>query len=101
MPNPKVSVIMAVYNVEAFIDEAATSVLAQDHSNLELVISDDGSTDGTLALAEEIQRRDPRRGEVLREGAQPGKGGAPHPGPSPPGGGVVRRAGGGRRSVAG
>ena len=73
MSNPKVSVIMAVYNVEAFIDEAATSVLAQDHSNLELVISDDGSTDGTLALAEEIQRRDPRRVKVLHEDANRGK----------------------------
>src|SRR4051812_50127080 len=101
MPNPKVSVIMAVYNVEAFIDEAATSVLAQDHSNLELVISDDGSTDGTLALAEEIQRRDPRRGEGGDGGAQPGKGGAAPPAPSPPGGGGGAPRGGGRRKVAG
>ena len=49
MHTPKVSVIMAVYNAEAFVDEAASSVLEQDHPNLELVISDDGSTDGTLS----------------------------------------------------
>src|SRR5271169_3015885 len=42
---PRVSVIMAVYNEESFLAEAAESVLAQSFTDFELIISDDGSTD--------------------------------------------------------
>lgn len=69
----KVSVIMAVYNGEAFIAEAAESVLSQDHSDLELLISDDGSTDETFAIAEEICDRDPERVKLLRGEVNEGK----------------------------
>ena len=73
MPNPKVSVIMAVYNAEAFVDEAASSVLEQDYADVELLISDDGSTDGTLAVARKVQDRDPERVKVLHESTNQGK----------------------------
>ncbi len=72
MSNPKVSVIMAVYNAEPFIAEAANSVLEQDHSNLELLISDDGSTDRTLAIARDLASQDPRV-KVLHEEVNHGK----------------------------
>jgi len=42
-----VSVVMAAYNAEAFITEAIESVLSQHHSNVELIVIDDGSTDRT------------------------------------------------------
>jgi glycosyltransferase involved in cell wall biosynthesis len=72
MSNPKVSVVMAVYNAEPFIAEAANSVLEQDHSNLELLISDDGSTDGTLAIARELASRDSRV-KVIHDEVNQGK----------------------------
>ena len=44
---PLVSVEMAAYNAERFIGRAIDSVLAQTYKNIELLIIDDGSTDGT------------------------------------------------------
>jgi glycosyltransferase involved in cell wall biosynthesis len=58
MPTPAVSVVMPAYNHERFIAETIESVLCQTFDDLELVIVDDGSTDGT---AEVIARfSDPR-----------------------------------------
>lgn len=50
MLNEGVSVILPVYNGERFIEEAISSILTQTHSNLELIIINDGSTDRTLDL---------------------------------------------------
>ncbi|MEL7312980.1 MAG: glycosyltransferase family 2 protein [Pseudomonadota bacterium] len=49
---PKVSVVMPSYNVEAFIAGAIKSVLNQSFTDFELLIVDDGSTDGTRAIYE-------------------------------------------------
>jgi glycosyltransferase involved in cell wall biosynthesis len=45
--HPLVSVIMPAYQAEAFLEEAITSVLAQDYDPFEVVVCDDGSTDRT------------------------------------------------------
>lgn len=47
---PRVSVVLAVRNGERFLDEAIDSVMGQDYRDLELIVIDDGSTDGTGAL---------------------------------------------------
>jgi glycosyltransferase involved in cell wall biosynthesis len=45
-----VSVVLPVYNGAAFVAEAIASALAQSHTRFELIIVDDGSTDGTPAI---------------------------------------------------
>jgi glycosyltransferase involved in cell wall biosynthesis len=44
---PKVSVIIPTYNRLPMLKEAVDSVLAQDFEDMELMVVDDGSTDGT------------------------------------------------------
>lgn len=48
-----VSVLLPVYNGEAFVREAIESVLAQDYANFEFVIVDNASTDGTAGIIAE------------------------------------------------
>lgn len=49
---PLVSIVMPTYNAEPFIADAINSVLAQTYPNWELLIVNDGSTDGTAAVIE-------------------------------------------------
>lgn len=49
---PLVSIFIPVYNGEAFIGQAIDSVLGQTYSNFELIVIDDGSTDGTARIIE-------------------------------------------------
>src|SRR5262249_11955331 len=48
--SPLVSVVIPVYNGEAFVADAIDSVLAQDGATFELIVVDDGSTDATPAI---------------------------------------------------
>ncbi|WP_322172481.1 glycosyltransferase family 2 protein [Acutalibacter caecimuris] len=57
---PKASVIVPVYNVKGYVEKCAVSVLAQTEQDLELLLVDDGSTDGSGALCEGIAQTDPR-----------------------------------------
>jgi glycosyltransferase involved in cell wall biosynthesis len=57
---PKVSVIVPVYNQAPFIRDTVDSALSQDHEHLELVLSDDGSSDGTTDILREYAARDQR-----------------------------------------
>lgn len=45
---PLVSVLMSCYNHEAFVEEAIESVLRQTYKNIEFLVADDGSTDGSV-----------------------------------------------------
>ena len=57
---PEVSVIMPTYNSAPFVAESVAGVLAQTFTDLELILIDDGSTDGTLDLTEALARADAR-----------------------------------------
>lgn len=54
---PRLSVLIASYNLENYIGECIESVMNQTYPNIEIVVVDDGSTDGTLAILEEYQRK--------------------------------------------
>lgn len=57
---PLVSVIVPVYNVCAYLEESLDSVLRQSHERLEILIVDDGSTDGSGEICERYAEKDPR-----------------------------------------
>lgn len=46
---PLVTVIVPTYNVEAYVDDCLNSILSQDYPEMEVIVVDDGSTDGTVA----------------------------------------------------
>lgn len=55
--HPLVSVIMPAYNARPFIEDSIRSILNQDYPNMELVVVDDGSKDGTPEAAEQFGSR--------------------------------------------
>lgn len=57
---PLVSVIMAAYNAEAYIEEAISSVIRQTVSDWELIVLDDGSSDHTFEIMERLGKTDSR-----------------------------------------
>ena len=59
-PRPTVSVLLACWNAADSIERALGSVLRERAITLEVVVVDDGSTDGTAALAAAVAARDPR-----------------------------------------
>ena len=57
---PLVSVVMTAYNEELFISQAINSILEQAWRHFELIVVDDGSTDGTATLAAQLAAQDKR-----------------------------------------
>ncbi|HWY30013.1 MAG TPA: glycosyltransferase [Candidatus Acidoferrum sp.] len=60
MNTPLVSILLPVYNGKKFLKECLDSILAQDFANLEILIADDDSSDGSAALLENYAARDGR-----------------------------------------
>ncbi len=60
MENPLLSIIIPVYNVKPYLDRCVQSVLAQSYNNMELILIDDGSTDGSSLLCDEWAAKDSR-----------------------------------------
>ncbi len=60
MPGRLISILMPVYNGEAFLRQAMESLLSQSYTDIEVIAVDDGSTDASLKILEEYRRRDAR-----------------------------------------
>jgi glycosyltransferase involved in cell wall biosynthesis len=54
---PRVSVFIASYNHASYLAECLDSILAQTYRDIEIVVVDDGSTDGSMAILEDYQNR--------------------------------------------
>lgn len=60
LENEKVSIIIPVYQVEAYIRDCLDSVCAQTYQNLEIILIDDGSPDQSGRICDEYARKDTR-----------------------------------------
>ena len=58
--NDLISVIVPIYNVEKYLDKCVKSIIEQTYKNLEIILVDDGSTDGSVSICDEWAKRDKR-----------------------------------------
>ena len=58
--NIKVSIIVPVYNVEMFVSRCIESICEQTHKNIEIILVDDGSTDGSGEICDKYSLKDSR-----------------------------------------
>ena len=57
---PLISVILPIYNVGAYLEKCLDSIILQTYSNLEVILVDDGSTDGCYEICEKYKNMDKR-----------------------------------------
>lgn len=65
----KISVIVPVYNLEAYIERTVASIQAQTYQNLEIILVDDGSKDNSLELLKKMEKADSRIKVISQENA--------------------------------
>lgn len=58
--NKKVSIIVPIYNVEKYLEKCITSILNQTYKNIEVLLINDGSTDNSGLICDEMKKKDPR-----------------------------------------
>ena len=61
------SIISPVYNVESYLDRCVKSILTQSYHDIELILIDDGSTDGSSALCDKWAAEDSRVKVIHKE----------------------------------
>lgn len=62
-----ISVVIPIYNVKEYLAECVESVMNQTYSNLEIILVDDGSTDGSSCICEEFREKDSRIKVIHKE----------------------------------
>jgi glycosyltransferase involved in cell wall biosynthesis len=67
MSSPQVSIVLPTYNGSQFLEQSVQSCLAQTHSNWELIVVDDASTDETPEIVSLLVTRDPRVHAIRNE----------------------------------
>ena len=73
----QVCIVVTTFNVEPFVGQCLSSLLGQTHANLEVIVVDDASTDGTVAEARAVIGGDPRARVVSLASNTPGGTGTP------------------------
>ncbi|WP_410744289.1 glycosyltransferase family 2 protein [Flavobacterium sp. 1355] len=71
--HPLISIIMPAYNAELYISDAVNSVIKQTYTNWELIIIDDGSTDKTANIVNQLVESDSRINYHYQENGKQGK----------------------------
>lgn len=71
MNEPKVSIIIPVYNVEKYLQRCIDSLLAQTYTNTEMIFVDDGSTDSSYQILQQAEKTDSRIRVFSQENAGP------------------------------
>ena len=56
MNNPVVSIIVVSYNEREYLDQAINGITAQTYPNIQLIIGDDGSSDGSIDYIKELAK---------------------------------------------
>ncbi len=69
---PKASIVVPVYNIKDYLGKCVASILAQTERDFELLLVDDGSTDGSGALCDDLAGQDPRIRVIHQENQGPG-----------------------------
>ena len=65
--NKLVSVIVAIYNIENYLNVCIDSILAQTYTDIEIILVDDGSTDKSSAICDEYAKKDSRIKVIHKE----------------------------------
>lgn len=60
MVEPKITIIIPVYNTEKYLRKCLDSILAQHEQSFEVILVDDGSTDGSGIICDEFAQSDSR-----------------------------------------
>lgn len=63
----KISVIVPVYNVEQYLERCVDSIISQTYTNLEIILVNDGSTDNSGKLCDELAKKDERIRVIHKE----------------------------------
>ena len=69
---PKISIIIAVYNVEKYLKQCLDSLVNQTLQDIEIIFTDDGSTDNSLNILKEYRQKDNRIKIIEQENQGPG-----------------------------
>lgn len=65
--NDKISIVLPIYNVEAFLDKCIYSIVNQTYENIEIILVDDGSTDSSPQICDKWKQRDSRIKVIHKE----------------------------------
>ncbi len=68
---PLISIIVPVYNVESYLDQCVRSCISQTHTNLEILLVDDGSTDSSPEICDAWAQKDNRIRVIHQDNAGP------------------------------